>query len=94
LVKKKGFSISVGKKPTSQKAKRDLFKVKCFNYDNNGHFAKDFPKPPQVNEFISQGELILQRVFMAEIGAHKSETSNLLKLNYKINNKIVGCLLD
>jgi hypothetical protein len=31
---------------------------------------------------------------MAKIGAHKSETFNLLKLNCKVNNKIVGCLLD
>jgi len=31
---------------------------------------------------------------MAKIGAHKSEAFNLLKLYYKINNKIVGCLLD
>jgi hypothetical protein len=31
---------------------------------------------------------------MAGIGVHKCETSNLLKLNCKINNKIVGCLLD
>jgi hypothetical protein len=31
---------------------------------------------------------------MAEIGAHKSETSNFEKLNCKINNKIMGYLLD
>jgi hypothetical protein len=31
---------------------------------------------------------------MAEIGVHKSKTFNLLKLNYKINNEIVDCLLD
>jgi hypothetical protein len=31
---------------------------------------------------------------MAEIRAYKSEASNLLKLNCKINNKIVGCHLD
>ncbi len=31
---------------------------------------------------------------MAEVGAHESKTFNLLKLNCKINNEIVGCLLD
>jgi hypothetical protein len=31
---------------------------------------------------------------MAKIGAHKSEASNLLKLNYKINDELVCCLLD
>jgi hypothetical protein len=31
---------------------------------------------------------------MAKIGAHKSEASNLLKLNCKTNNKIMGYLLD
>jgi hypothetical protein len=31
---------------------------------------------------------------MVEIRAYKSEASNLLKLNCKINKKIVGCLLD
>jgi hypothetical protein len=31
---------------------------------------------------------------VAKIGAHKSEVSNLLKLNYKINNEIVSCLFD
>jgi hypothetical protein len=28
---------------------------------------------------------------MAEIRAHESETSNLLKLNCKINNKVTCC---
>jgi hypothetical protein len=31
---------------------------------------------------------------MVGIGARKSEASNLLKLNCKIDNKIVGCFLD
>jgi len=31
---------------------------------------------------------------VAEIGAHKNEASNLLKLNCKINDKLVGCFLD
>jgi hypothetical protein len=31
---------------------------------------------------------------VVEIRAHESKASNSLKLNYKINNKIVGCLLD
>lgn len=55
---------------------------------------KDYPKPPWVSNYVAQGKLILQGGFMAEIGAQNSETSNLLKMNYKINNKIVDCLLD
>jgi hypothetical protein len=72
----------------------DLSKVKCFNCDNNGHLTKDYPKPFQVSECIAQGKLIFQKGFVTKIGAHKSEASNLLKLNCKINDKIVGCLLD
>ncbi len=55
---------------------------------------KDCPKPPWVSDYIAQGKLILQGGFMDEIGAHKNEANNLSKLNYKINNKIVDCLLD
>ncbi len=77
-----------------KKAKQNPSKVKCFNYDNNEHLVKDYPKPPWVSDYIAQGKLILQGDFMDEIGAHKNEASNLSKLNYKINNKIVDCLLD
>jgi hypothetical protein len=70
-----------------------MSKVKFFKCNNNGHLAKDYPKPPQVSDYIAQGKLIFQRGFMAEIGTHKSEASNLLKLNCKINNKIVGYLI-
>jgi predicted aspartyl protease len=31
---------------------------------------------------------------VSKIGAHESEASNLLKLNCKINDKLVCCLLD
>jgi hypothetical protein len=31
---------------------------------------------------------------MVEIGTHESEASNLLKLNYKINDKLMCCFLD
>jgi hypothetical protein len=31
---------------------------------------------------------------MDKTGVHESKASNLLKLNYKINNEIVGCSLD
>ncbi len=47
-----------------------------------------------VNDCIAQSKLILQRGFVVEIGVHKSKASNSLKLNYKINNEIVGCLLN
>jgi hypothetical protein len=60
----------------------------------NEHLAKDCPKSPWINDCIARGKLILQGGFMVEIGAHKSEASNLLKLNCKINNKIMGSFLD
>jgi hypothetical protein len=84
----------MNKELSIKKAKQDLSKVKCFNRDNNGHLAKDYPKPPWMNDCIAQSKLIFEGGFMAKIGAHKSEAFNLLKLNCKINNKIVGCLLD
>jgi len=84
----------VNKKLLVKKAKWDLARVKCFNCDKNGHLAKDSFKPFWVSDCIAQGKLIFQRGFMTKIKAHKSEASNLLKLNYKINDKIVGCLLD
>jgi hypothetical protein len=31
---------------------------------------------------------------MAKIGAHENDVSNLLKLNYKINDKLVCCFLN
>ncbi len=34
------------KEPPIEKVKWDVVKVKCFNYDNNGHMAKDYLKPP------------------------------------------------
>jgi len=73
---------------------KTLPRSKCFNYDNNEHLVKDCPKPPWVSDYVAQGKLILQGGFMDEIGAHKNEANNLSKLNYKINNKIVDCLLD
>jgi hypothetical protein len=84
----------MGKKPLIKKLKRDLSKVKCFSCDNNGHLGKEYPKPPWVNDCIAQRKLFLQGGFMAKIRAHQSEAFNLLKLNCKINNKIVGCLLN
>jgi hypothetical protein len=56
--------------------------------------AKDYPKPPWVNEYIAQSKLIIQGGFVAEIGAHESKASNLLKLNCNINDEIVGCFLN
>jgi hypothetical protein len=77
-----------------KKAKWDLVKVNFFNCDNNGYLAKDYFKPLRVSDYIAQGKLIFQQSFMTKIGAHKSEASNLLKLNCKINDKIVDYLLD
>ncbi len=74
--------------------KWDLLKVKCFNSDNHKHLVKDYPKVVWVNDYISQGKLIFQRGFMAKMGAHKNEASNLLKLKCKISNELVCCLLD
>jgi hypothetical protein len=71
-----------------------LVQVQVFQYDNNEHFMKDCPKPPQVSDCISHIKLIIQGGFIVKIRAYKSETSNLLKLNCKINNKIGGCFLD
>ncbi len=85
---------SMGKKPLIKKVNRDLFEVKCFNCDNNKHLAKKCPKPPRVNDCVAQGKLILQGGFVAKIGAPQNEAFNLLKLNCKINNKIVGCFLN
>ncbi len=56
--------------------------------------AKNYPKPFQVSDCIFQCKLILQGGFMAEIQAHESEASNLLKLKCKINNELVCYLLD
>jgi hypothetical protein len=84
----------MSKKPPIKKVKRNLSKVKCFNYDNNGHLTKDCPKPPWVSECIAQSKLIFQGDIMAEVKVHKSKTSNLLKLNCKINDKLMCCLLD
>jgi len=56
--------------------------------------VNDYPKPPRVSDCIAQGKLIFQGGFVVEIGAHESEASNLLKLNCKINDKLVCCFLD
>ncbi len=85
---------SLGKEPIAKKEKQDLMKVKCFNCDNHGHLAKDYLKPLQINDCISQCKLILQGGFMAKIQAHGSEASNLLKLKCTINNVLVCCFLD
>jgi hypothetical protein len=71
-----------------------MSKVKCFNYDNYGHLAKDCPNPPWLNRCITQGKFIIQGGFVAKIGAHESEASNLLKLNCKINYEFVCWFLD
>jgi hypothetical protein len=43
---------------------------------------------------LPEVKLIIQGGFIAEIGAHESEAFNLLKLNCKINDKLVCCFLD
>jgi len=69
-------------------------KVKYFNCDNHGHFAKDYLKPPQVNDFISQSKKILQGGLVVKIRIEENEASNLSKLRCKVNNEFVCCLLD
>ncbi len=79
----------LAKEPTMKKAKWDLMKVKCFNSDNHEHLANDYLKPPQVNDYISQGNLILKGGFVVKIKVHENKASNLLKLKCKINNKLI-----
>jgi hypothetical protein len=71
----------------------DLSKVKCFNFDFHGHLAKDYPKPPQVNEVSNQAQKILQGGFEAK-RTTLGEISNLLKPKCVINDKDVCCFLD
>jgi hypothetical protein len=85
---------SMGKKPSVKKVKWDLSKVKCFNRDNNGHLAKEYPKPHWVNDYITQGKLIIQGGFVVKIKDHQGEVFNLLVLNCKINNEIMACFLN
>jgi hypothetical protein len=82
------------KEPLIKKVKHNLSEVKRFNCHNYEHLVKDCPNPLRLSKCIAQGKLIIRKGFMAEIGAHKNEASNLLKLNCKINDKLVGCLLD
>ncbi len=71
-----------------KKVKQNLSKVKCFNCDNNRHLAKDGLELPWVQM------ITFPKVSWLSKGAHKSKASNLLKLTFKINNKIVSCFLD
>jgi hypothetical protein len=66
-------------------------KVRCFNYKNSSHLAKDCPKPPWISVYVSQGNKIFQGCFMVEINANKSKVFNLLKLKRKVNNELL-CL--
>jgi hypothetical protein len=52
------------------------------------------PSHHGVSDYIAQGKLILQGSFVAKIRAHEREVFNLLKLNCKINDKLVSFLLD
>jgi hypothetical protein len=79
---------------TNEEGKMKFVQGQVFQCDNNGHLVKGRPKPPHVSDCISHSKLIIQGGFMGEIRAYESKTSNLLKLNYKINNEIVGCFLD
>jgi len=49
----------MNKESSIKKAKQNLSKVKCFNYDNHGHLAKDCPKSPRVIKCIAQNKLII-----------------------------------
>jgi hypothetical protein len=53
----------VRKKPMEKKEKGDLLKVKCFNYEQYGHQAKDCPRSPQVSKISTQCKEILQSGF-------------------------------
>jgi hypothetical protein len=68
----------VGKKP------RDITKVKCFNYNDVRHYAKDCPK---VTQDLDQGG------FIAKTSVIKLR-SNLTLLKFKVGINVVSCFLD
>jgi len=68
----------VGKKP------RDIIKVKCFNYNDVRHYAKDCPK---VRQDLDQGGFITKKIEI-KLG------SNLILLKFKVRINMVSCFLD
>jgi hypothetical protein len=57
------------------------------------HLAKDCPKPPWVNKISIKGLESLQGGFEIKVNV-LTKVFNLLKVNCKVNNKGVYCLLD
>jgi hypothetical protein len=54
------------KKPMEKKMKRDLLKVKCFNYERYGHHAKDCPRSLQMSKISTQCKEIFQSGFTTQ----------------------------
>ncbi len=57
------------------------------------HLAKDCPKPSWVNKVSIEGLESLQGEFEIKVSV-LGKVFNLLKVNCKVNNKGVYCLLD
>ncbi len=67
-----------------EKKPRDITKVKCFNYNNGAHYAKDYPK---VGQNLEQDDFA-RTTSMVKLGP------NLILLKFKLGTNVLSCLLD
>jgi hypothetical protein len=66
-----------------EKKPRDITKVKCFNYNNVAHFAKDYPKVKQnleQDDFVRTTSMVKSRL-------------NLILFKFKVETNVLSCLL-